>query len=290
MKLFLSKILIILFFTLSQLHSSAQQIFKPGYLVTNEGDTIKGEIDYKVIRPKYNEVAFKNFDKGETKIYLADQLKEYRLVDGQYFLSTKAKVKKVESQIFMEVLYKGNISIYLLTDNFKKYFYVDKEGLGVKEMPYHEENRIVPRINESDAKYVYKSTTHQQILKYYTSDSPKLKNNIERIVEPNEVNLVMFAKLYQGNSENKTHDTFQTDIPFLKIDPELGIGFINAFNPFYLIHNNVTGGIFLNIYSPRLTNKFYFKTGIVYVNAGEDNAPTSKFKIPLQFEYIYPKV
>ena len=72
--------LVLLFFVIYQ-NTFAQRDFREGYIVTNEGDSISGWINYKE-RQKSNEFcAFKKNKTDIVKNYTPDQIKGYRFTN-----------------------------------------------------------------------------------------------------------------------------------------------------------------------------------------------------------------
>lgn len=107
MKYFLS--LLLLFF--AQLVLS-QSVFEPGYIITNNGDTVKGKIKdrkYTASSPNPDKIRFLDSAGEETK-YTPDDIKQYCLKGTFYFrtlpIGMDAKLK------FAEILEYGDVILF----------------------------------------------------------------------------------------------------------------------------------------------------------------------------------
>ena len=164
----------------------AQTDFRPGFIVTISGDSLKGMIDYRGDMLMSRICKFKSND-NEILEYSPGDIIAFRLNDGKCYIS-----KDVNGEdFFLECLIKGRVSIYYRRDNEGDHYYVDKEDLKLAEIPCEEGLRNV------DGKSVmYKSAKHYGILNYYMQDAPEVRSRIENIKEPERQNLIKLTEDY----------------------------------------------------------------------------------------------
>lgn len=135
--------------------SNAQSNYKPGYVVTSKGDTIKGFIDYREWDRTPSDVNFKkDAADNEAKKYLPADiagfgitgLESYRIYTGHISMDPTAPDKvKTEAErdtsfrvatVFMKELEKGpKVALYSYKDDIKERFFAgDAPGFEPKEL------------------------------------------------------------------------------------------------------------------------------------------------------------
>lgn len=101
----------------------AQKMFYPGYVVTNDGDTVKGKIPYDIgTNNNYHVVDVKD-DKGFVKKFNVWQIKMYSMNNELYFTKKceRGEMQHRNDLVFMHQTQTGNYTLY-------EYEYVRKVG------------------------------------------------------------------------------------------------------------------------------------------------------------------
>ena len=119
--------LLVLFITMT---ASAQVNPKQGYIITNEGDTIHGIIDYRSDARNARECHFMAAGSQEYKVYAPADIKGYRFAeDGIYYVTRTFKVDGQEKTFFAEYLLRGGVSLYRHKENDTDYyFFIGEDG------------------------------------------------------------------------------------------------------------------------------------------------------------------
>lgn len=270
----------------------AGQDFRRGYIVTNNGDTIKGFIDYQ---PDYN---LKDSCRFTTN--LSDSGKKYfpAELNGFHFNKESRRFVKVtlpgdaaNQIIFIEELASGKLNLYVHTGlSHDRTFYIRKANETILiEVPYSIQtkkyyNGLV--INSM----VNGSTNHIDTLKKYMADAKPLYSDIEVIEVPTKTKLVKLINEYNAFTDEKTYIAEHTikRLPYnLYITPGL---FFTSLRKYVLLGGSEVCVGFVN------TNQHYFlRTGIFLSStrdyeassANNDYANHMLFKVPLQFEYRF---
>lgn len=91
------------------LAAQAGMIYKPGFVITSKGDTVRGEV--KINEKKefdlFRKVSVK-LSETESKTFKPDKVKEYS-VDGQRFIT-----KKIDDEyVFVKVVAMGELNLYM---------------------------------------------------------------------------------------------------------------------------------------------------------------------------------
>lgn len=262
----------------------AQTDFRSGYIIKSAGDTIYGEVDFRGDMRMGSVCKFRKSD-GIVDEYSPKDIIAYRFIEGKYFVS-----KVVESKsVFLEYLLNGTVSVYYLRDGSGEHYYLEKEGIGLEEIPYEHEIRA-----EGNKQYDYNSTKHMGLLYVYMQDAPSIQNKIKAIKSPQHNNLIKLAENYHNAVCDGTECViYEKKQPLLKINPEiLGGGYAINFKENKFDESKITYlfnmGLLGHIWLPRASEKLYLKTGIIYSNLNLEDESRTIYKIPIQIEYVYP--
>lgn len=134
--------------------SFAQSNYKPGYVVTSKGDTLRGFIDYREWNSNPSSVYFKTAipDKekkylpAEVRLFSIDGLETYRQYSGPvsmdytdpgHLSNSRDTSFRIET-VFLKVLQKGNkLALYSFADDIKlRFFIAETPEYNPKELGY----------------------------------------------------------------------------------------------------------------------------------------------------------
>jgi hypothetical protein len=121
--LFLVAALIVLLAT----NSYAQNDFRPGYVITNDSDTLRGLIDYKGNKSNSQECRFRTSTDSPTTTYSPSDIRGYRYDGSKYFISM-ALPENPDTRYFFEFLINGIVDVYFLRDQDGDHYYVEGDG------------------------------------------------------------------------------------------------------------------------------------------------------------------
>ena len=259
----------------------AQNDFRKGFVIIQQGDTLYGEIDYKGSL-SMSEVCIFRLNENEPIIrYSPLDIIAYRFIDSKYFVLRKIDNKKV----FLEYLINGIVNIYFLRDEKGDRFFIDKEGEKISEIPYDE--RI---INIYGRELKYKSTKHIGVLGYYMKDAPELQKEINKIEKPKYESLVKLAEDYhhyvcKGEEciiykENLKSEIFLSSV----------CGIINFINMDDIKDKNYfLYGVSIQFSIPRANEKIFIKSGLMLSNVLDySNNKAYYIRVPLHIGFVFP--
>ena len=144
----------------------AQSGFRKGFLLSTKGDTIPGFIQYSG-NSKHNQYC--SFRKTTTQPdvhYKPGEINGFRFENDQYYV-TKSVGKS--SDVFLEVLVKGNITLY----RFNKIYYIEKGDSLLFELS--DEKDVVEMHGQRIKK---KSKNFARLLSVLMADCPKVLDQI----------------------------------------------------------------------------------------------------------------
>ncbi len=280
--------------------SSAQNNYKPGYVVTLKGETIKGFINYKEWNNNPKSIDFKNnlsdakFETYNTKTITAFTLDGTDIYDrfiGKISQDLTALTRlshgvdssyKVDT-VFLRQYVKGrHITLYQYIDDIKARFFISENG----GKPYELLNHIYLGDDNTEVhEYNYRQQLHKLRLTYQPNDNKLIEdiqrttytvNELAKLVQKlngetitknvysNRGGFRFFAGAgINANTVNvKDYETFSNSTSGATVSPILNLGFD------YLLNKNVGKIIFRGELS-YYTNKgnFYFN------NVGQVSAP-----------------
>lgn len=259
----------------------AQNDYREGFIINSSLDTLYGKIDY---RGDYKMSTLCRFKDKNNQIneYTPDDIYGFRFIGGKYYVSKPIGDEK----FFLEYLIKGKVNIYYNRDDRGMYstndhYYIEKEGMDMVELPYSEE------IKEVDGREVIsKSNKHIGILNYYMQDASQFQSRIQSISKPSHEGLLNLAEDYHyAVCEGEKCIIYEKKLPFFKFNIEGLVGTTNIqnINKREIVGNNYfKTGLMVHFWMPRVNEKLYFKTGLLYSNLEQrvSNDDTFGYKAP----------
>lgn len=101
----------------------------PGYIVTNENDTISGTLDLRTSSVNSRQCTFRAMGENGFKTYSPGEVKAYRFEDdGTLYVSRNVEVDGKKREVFLEYLVKGIVSLYYLPLPMSEYYLFEDEA------------------------------------------------------------------------------------------------------------------------------------------------------------------
>ena len=121
-------ITILLLLTVTML--CAQSNYRPGYIITNDNDTVKGFIDFRTDEANAKVCKFKLSDTSKEQTYKPGEIAGFRYIeDGKYYVSRSFLIEGKQEKMFWEYLVEGILSLYYLEGKDVSY-YIFEDGSG----------------------------------------------------------------------------------------------------------------------------------------------------------------
>ncbi len=241
---------------------SAQSDFRPGFIITNAGDSIAGEIDYRLNLKNYNSCLFKNSG-GEVTEYFPDQLRGYGFLDDKNYTT------EIEEGFFVEKLVEGSMSLY----RFDNVFFVDKDSLYRFESKKGEIDEMSQEVTGEDSRW-------RGILTFLISDCLDNPGGRTRGLPFNEKNLTRLVINYnkcKGTSYreykvNKAWGKTTLGITFGVAQSNINVTDNSQFNEFDFLSESYSStnpffGIVASFASPRLSDRLAFQAELQFTKS-----------------------
>lgn len=283
---------------LSQVFS--QSIFKEGYIITNENDTIYGSICYNNSKKASFECLFKkNNDSSDEVTYTPDDIAAYRFLAGKYYVSMKLHPDDT-SKVFLEYLIDGIVDLFFYEDKTGGHYLIQKEGAGLNEL----RNELKETYRNGE-KYAYETKEYIGLLKINFGDSPDFIKKSENVgLYHND--LIKIAKDYHNAvCEDRECIVFAKEKS--KLQYEFGLFTGITFSKISFTGNNsitkLTEGLssgtdfnigtFINIKDPLISEKIYLHSELLVsknqYSVNDVNIDFISLKIPVALQYQVPE-
>jgi len=196
--------------------------FKSGYIITNQGDTVLGQIDLRTDQINQEQCTFRKNSETTHVVYKPNEIKGYYFIDdGKYYISKEIEIKGEKLNVFVEYLVKGMLNLYYFmykddtyyfSDNqnryidydgyVKYYFFEDENG---KMMPISRKpDRVEKRQDESSLiegasyrDYVIKDNVYRGAIKAYFPNIKEVFNEADNM-EFTQKSMIKIAKKYHN--------------------------------------------------------------------------------------------
>lgn len=243
--------------------SNAQSRFRSGYIVRNEGDSIKGYLEY---RSHHNNTLSCNFKKNELSSAINFEPKDllgYRFDDDAFYQS---KDLPDTLKVFMEMLVRGEVNLFLYRDRF----FVQRGDSELNELKID-----VTEVRVEDRRMNRYSTHHVGILNYLLPDCDKVKERIP-LIKLGEKQLTKLIQDYNICLE-KEYVGFKESKPWIQLKPGFMAGISHS--RFKMISNYIfhrpyieafsayispVGGLTIKVNSPRISERIAIQLDVLY--------------------------
>jgi hypothetical protein len=297
--------------------SNAQSNYKPGYIVTATGDTLKGSVDLREWENNPHNVYFKS--QSDVKNYTAKEIRAFgtsNVTYDQYMgpistdetnvsrLSTGRDTSYKQDTTFLKVIQRGaNVTLFSYVDNLKsRYFIAENQNNRPYELIYriyHTPDRGVETHNEN----VFVSQLYELAQKYNPA-SDELRLNIEKSQYNGPELKKITEKINKMTTDTKDYGTGSAIEFFAGAGVSINAMKLTGTFPFYNAPNNnavwPTLSVGANIYTNSNVRQFAFRVEVLFtknayksmvdVYYNQPEKPKSNYQFDQYIVAFYPQV
>lgn len=209
----------ILLFLCSFLGLRAQTNFLPGYITTNEGDTLKGLIDYRSDSRNARVCVFKPTSEASMQEFLPFSIKGYRFNDGKYYVSREVTLDGQPTPLFLEYLVNGIADLYFYGDGTSYHYFMEKTDGKLFELTNEEKE-----INVDGKLYIKDSKLYIGALKYTFADAEQLFPQINTVKLNHESLINITRKYHDQVCDDYQCIVYEKQLPAVKLKWGASIG------------------------------------------------------------------
>jgi len=181
--------------------------FKGGYIITNQGDTVFGQIDLRTDITNQEQCTFRKTEGEKPVIYRPFEIQGYRFTDdGKYYVSKNIEIKGDKIDAFVEYLVKGMMNLYYYACKDNSYFfpedgnkYIDYKGY-IEYYFFEDENGKMVSISKKpdkieDLGYVKEDNNYKGAIRVYFYNVKDIANGADN-TEFTQKSMINIAKKY----------------------------------------------------------------------------------------------
>jgi hypothetical protein len=140
---------------------SGQTGFRPGYIINNKSDTIRGTVDDRGEVQNSTACLFRASDSSEPEEFLPGEIAAYRFDEGKYYVAKFVGIDGEQQLVFAECLVKGTASLYYFRNKGTELYLIEKDGEKMLALTY--------------------TNNYISLLKGIFSDCPEIQSSIDRV-------------------------------------------------------------------------------------------------------------
>ncbi len=243
----------------------AQTDYRPGYLITNSMDTIKGLVDYRGELRNMKVCNFKKSPDSSPETFLPGEIYGYRYDVGKFYVSKDIDTDDFKGTVFVEFLLQGIVNLYFYHNpTYLSYFIEDEEG----KMFEIRTKDIV--IENNGTEYIRNDTKYIGLLRYLFHDCPQVVQLCDKVDLTHKGLINITKKYHDFVCSDQTCIEFEKKLPVLRVELKPVIGysitklkldgddlqdlkFDTSISPF--------AGLVANFLIPRMNEKWSFQLG-----------------------------
>jgi len=254
----------------------AQSDFIPGYIITNDFETIEGHVDYRGEIRNSNICSFKVNKDSEVIDYMPGDIFGYRYNNGKYYISKEIPFGDTTEIVFLEYIVDGIANLYYYREANGVHYYIEKDDIRLTELTndlkYYQINGE-KEISRPTQRYI-------GVLRAALSDCNEIQPDIDKAKFTHK-SLAVIVEDYHNFvcQEGDVCINYQKELE----RTEFGIGITLGgqsgtlsyvdqkgwFEGVYSDFKNTSGfypvfGLSLEIMSPRISNRITFNTNIEF--------------------------
>jgi hypothetical protein len=161
---------------LTAINIFSQAVFKDGFIIKNNNDTVFGLIEYKGNKANSKSLIFKKDTESESQEYTPADIKAYRFDQSKYYVSKIVKLADKEELLFLEYLINGRVDVYYYFDGQNERYFVDGGDNQLHEL---KEGSTI--IHAQNKRLIQENKQYIGILKYTFRESPAISKQAETV-------------------------------------------------------------------------------------------------------------
>jgi len=285
----------LLFLSLCLTATLAQGNFKRGFIITNEGDTVSGWIDFRTDARNMQVCNFRETEMGATRTFFPGQIFGYRFYEeGKFYVSREIVINDVPRTVFLEFILQGNMNLFYYIDvsqhrQTEYYFFENQSGrmIALTKRP----DEIIS--TRGGVTRVHEDLRYQGVIRYLFSEHESIAQQADR-VKFNHQSMISIAQQYHNLTSQTGEESVVFEIREVRSRHRFSIyGGAMVFSD--VIPPLV--GARINIFNPHTNGNLSFQTDVGVSRVDAQNAQSLQnmrgvfylFPIQLGLKYAFGK-
>lgn len=257
----------------------AQTNFLPGYIITNEGDTLHGLIDYRSDARNARRCDFRQDKDAPVKEFLPGSIRSYRFEDSKYYVSHNVPLKGSNEPVFLEFLVNGISDLYYYSDGKYDHYYIEKQDSHLYEL-----SNDLQDVRINDINYRKHSNKYIGLLKVAFTDCPELYPAIDHAKLDHKSLITISRKYHEYVCKDNQCVVYEKKVPSIHISFGAAISASNSHISFTDLHayKSITFertfyptlALMMNTTMPRVSEKLSLELSVEAGKASFNGAKT----------------
>ena len=203
-----------------------QKGYKPGYIITNGFDTLRGSIKLKTNIENSEACEFIEGGIQMPKVYKPDDIRAYRIENSKYYVSKEVVIDSAKQKIFLEFLVKGIANLFYYKGQGKEYYFIEKDN--VMTQLSNDVSMVTVKsmgvMGEYEETYSKNSNQYKRMLQYLFQQSPEVLKEIPNTLFDYRP-LIKITKDYHNSvcKDNNCIDFTKSTKKSLYLEPYIGV-------------------------------------------------------------------
>jgi hypothetical protein len=192
--------------------TSGQTNYQPGYIITNENDTVNGLIDYRGDIRNSKKCSFKINENSSNIEYKPFEIKGFRFIDSKFYVSKSIIIENSQDSIFAEYLVNGIADLYYYRNMDQDHYFIEKNNGETYELSNEKKYGY-----DKGTRYVRNSQEYIGLLKIAFSDCIELYPQVDK-TEFDHKSLINVTKNYHDYvCKDQKCIIYEKQLPVIKI-------------------------------------------------------------------------
>ena len=246
----------------------SQTNFQPAFIITENGDTVSGFIDYRGETKNSAICKFSKSKNGSPAEYLPASIRGYKFYSGKFYVSKQFQIEGANTWVFAELLFEGIYSIYFYRKNRNIYYFIEDKDRKIWELKNQE-----IRYRMGGKEYSKMSKEFISTLKVLFADYSEIQTEIQE-ADRSHKSLISLTKSYHEYvCPDEECIVYEENLPkaLYRISPILGVN-ISMINLSQYIYKDFKFenspspliGILFNTSIPRFNQKLSLEIGAAF--------------------------
>ena len=221
-------------FSLGSIDLLAQNDFRNGFIIKNNGETVTGLIDFKGYQKTAKRCIFKSNINSPEQIFTPDDISSYGFVDSKLLTSKEINTGSGTERRFLEYLISGKVNAYYYReDDGSDHYFIEDESNKLSELKNTKEELFIDHpvgeINMAYGKYTRELKEYIGVLKLAFIKSPKVCKEAENISLSQKSLIRLVQDYHKDVYPNEDYITYEKLIIKSKssIGPVVGLNIIS---------------------------------------------------------------
>lgn len=154
----------------------SQSDFRDGYIVKNNGDTLRGLVDFRGNKASTQKCTFKEDKNSDRKVFTPEEIQSYRFIDHKYYESRLVESEGVVKKLFLEYLIDGEVDVYFFRDLEGEHYLIDDDSGNLIELV-----NTVKEMQIDNKRYEQERKEYLGQLKMAFQESPVIFDKVDQV-------------------------------------------------------------------------------------------------------------